>query len=37
MRVAGEGQHIRFSYATSNENIIKGIERLKDFIRTHRK
>ncbi len=37
MRVPGEGQHIRFSYATSNENIIKGIERLKDFIRTHRR
>jgi len=37
MRVPGEGQHIRFSYATSNENIIQGIERLKDFIRTHRR
>ena len=37
MRVPGEGQHIRFSYATSNENIIQGIERIKDFIRTHRK
>ena len=37
MRVPGEGQHIRFSYATSNENIIEGIERIKDFIRTHRR
>jgi len=37
MRVPGEGQHIRFSYATSNENIIQGIERIKDFIRTHRR
>ena len=37
MRVPGEGQHIRFSYATSNENIKKGIERIKDFIRTHRR
>jgi len=37
MRVPGEGQHIRFSYATSNENIIEGIERLKDFIKTHRR
>ena len=37
MRVPGEGQHIRFSYATSNENIIQGIERIKDFMRTHRR
>ncbi|MBC8178504.1 MAG: pyridoxal phosphate-dependent aminotransferase [Deltaproteobacteria bacterium] len=37
MRVPGEGQHIRFSYATSNENIIEGIERIKDFIRTNRR
>ncbi len=37
MRVPGEGQHVRFSYATSNENIIKGIERIKDFIKTHRR
>jgi aspartate aminotransferase len=37
MRVPGEGQHIRFSYATSNENITQGIERIKDFIRTHRR
>ena len=37
MRVPGEGQHIRFSYATSDENIIQGIERIKDFVRTHRR
>jgi len=37
MRVPGEGQHIRFSYATSNEHIIQGIERIKDFIKTHRR
>ena len=37
MRVPGEGQHIRFSYATSNKNIMKGIERIKDFIKTHRR
>jgi len=37
MRVPGEGQHIRFSYATSNENIIEGIERINDFIRTNRR
>ncbi|HDZ89053.1 MAG TPA: pyridoxal phosphate-dependent aminotransferase [Deltaproteobacteria bacterium] len=36
-RVPGEGQHIRLSYATSDENILSGIERLKDFVRTHRK
>ena len=36
-RVPGEGQHLRFSYATSNENIIQGMERLSDFIKTHRK
>jgi aspartate/methionine/tyrosine aminotransferase len=32
-RVPGEGQHIRFSYAASNEAIEKGIERMADFIR----
>ena len=33
----GEGEHIRFAYATSNENIMEGIERLKDFVRKYRK
>jgi len=33
----GEGQHIRFSYATSNENIMEGLRRLKDFVRKYRK
>jgi aspartate aminotransferase len=32
-RVPGEGQHIRFSYAASNEAIEKGVERMADFIR----
>jgi aspartate/methionine/tyrosine aminotransferase len=32
-RVAGEGQHIRFSYAASNEAIKAGIERMAEFIR----
>ncbi len=32
-RVAGEGQHIRFSYAASNEAIEKGIGRMADFVR----
>ena len=36
-RVAGEGQHIRFSYAASNEAIEKGVARLADFVRRHAK
>ena len=32
-RVAGEGQHIRFSYAASREAIEAGITRMADFIR----
>jgi aspartate/methionine/tyrosine aminotransferase len=32
-RVPGEGQHIRFSYAASNEAIRKGIERMAQFVR----
>ncbi|MEO8630227.1 MAG: pyridoxal phosphate-dependent aminotransferase, partial [Betaproteobacteria bacterium] len=32
-RVPNEGQHIRFSYAASNEAIHKGVERIADFIR----
>ncbi len=32
-RVPGEGQHIRFSYAASNEAIENGIARMADFIR----
>ncbi|MBI3526577.1 MAG: pyridoxal phosphate-dependent aminotransferase [Betaproteobacteria bacterium] len=31
-RVPNEGQHIRFSYAASNEAIEKGVARMKDFI-----
>jgi len=31
-RVPNEGQHIRFSYAASNEAIEKGIARMTDFI-----
>ena len=33
MRVPGEGQHVRFSYAASNEAIEKGIARMAAFIR----
>ena len=32
-RVEGEGQHLRFSYATGRDSIIAGIERMADFIR----
>ncbi len=32
-RVPGEGQHIRFSYAASNEAIRGGVARMADFIR----
>jgi len=32
-RVPNEGQHIRFSYAASNEAIQKGVERMAEFIR----
>jgi aspartate/methionine/tyrosine aminotransferase len=32
-RVPNEGQHIRFSYAASNEAIQKGVQRMADFIR----
>jgi aspartate aminotransferase len=31
-RNAGEGQHIRLSYATSEENIREGLERIRGFI-----
>lgn len=34
-RVPDEGQHIRFSYAASNEAIEKGIARMADFIRAN--
>ncbi|MEM2320750.1 MAG: pyridoxal phosphate-dependent aminotransferase [Candidatus Bathyarchaeia archaeon] len=32
----GEGEHIRFSYATSEENIREGLRRLKAFIEENR-
>jgi aspartate/methionine/tyrosine aminotransferase len=32
-RVAGDGQHIRFSYATGEAQIEQGIERIRDFMR----
>jgi len=36
-RVPNEGQHIRFSYAASNEAIEKGVARMADFIRANTK
>ena len=36
-RVPNEGQHIRFSYAASNEAIMKGLERMAEFIRKNTK
>jgi aspartate aminotransferase len=32
-RVPGDGQHIRFSYATGNDAIVQGIERFATFVR----
>jgi aspartate/methionine/tyrosine aminotransferase len=32
-RVPNEGQHIRFSYAASDEAITAGIARVAEFIR----
>ena len=34
-RVPGDGQHIRFSYAASNEAIAEGIRRVDAFVRRH--
>jgi len=31
-RVPGDGQHLRFSYAASNESIIEGVDRMSRFI-----
>ncbi|NHJ32600.1 MAG: pyridoxal phosphate-dependent aminotransferase [Asgard group archaeon] len=32
----GEGEHIRFSYATSERNIIEGLRRIKYFIKANK-
>jgi aspartate/methionine/tyrosine aminotransferase len=34
-RVAGDGQHVRFSYAASREAIEKGVARMAEFIRSN--
>lgn len=36
-RVEGEGQHIRFSYAASNQAIENGVARIADWIRKNTK
>ncbi len=36
-RVPGDGQHIRFSYATQNENIVKGVERIAGWVGKNRR
>ncbi len=36
-RVPNEGQHIRFSYATQNENIIQGVARIAEFVKKNSK
>ncbi len=36
-RVPGDGQHIRFSYATQNENIVKGVERIAAWVGKNRR
>jgi len=35
-RNTGEGEHIRFSYATSEANILEGLDRMKGFIEKNR-
>ena len=36
-RIQGEGEHIRFSYATSEENITEGLKRIRDYIEENKK
>jgi aspartate/methionine/tyrosine aminotransferase len=36
-RVPGEGQHVRFSYAASKQQIEAGVQRMADFIRRNTK
>jgi aspartate aminotransferase len=37
IRVPGEGQHLRFSYAASRQAIEAGVQRMADFIRKNTK
>ena len=36
-RKKGEGEHIRFSYATSEENIREGLRRIEQYIKANKK
>jgi len=36
-RIEGEGEHIRFSYATSEDNIREGLRRIRDHIENNKK
>jgi len=36
-RVAGDGEHVRFSYASSFEDIHNGLEKIADFIKKNKK
>jgi aspartate/methionine/tyrosine aminotransferase len=36
-RNKGEGEHIRFSYATSEENIREGLRRIEQYIKANKK
>jgi aspartate/methionine/tyrosine aminotransferase len=36
-RVEGDGEHLRFSYASSFEVIDEGLTRMADFIKSHKK
>jgi aspartate/methionine/tyrosine aminotransferase len=34
-RIEGEGQHLRFSYAASEQQIERGVTRIADFVRAN--
>jgi hypothetical protein len=36
-RVEGDGEHVRFSYASSFEDIHNGLEKIADFIKAHKR
>ncbi len=36
-RVEGDGEHVRFSYASSFEDIDNGLAKIDDFIRKNKK
>ena len=36
-RVPGDGQHIRFSYATQNDNIVKGVQCIAAWAKKHKR